>query len=85
MAQPPYALNLSRFEALCQARGIATRTQFIEQSGIARRTFYAVVDADPTDFKMQTAAFILDMFPGTPFEYLFERTVSVPLVEKVAA
>ena len=74
MAQPPYVLHLPRFEELCQARGIKTRTEFIETSGIPRRTFYSVVNPEPTEFNMSTVAYILDMFPGTPFEFLFERT-----------
>ena len=75
MAQPPFILNLTRFEKLCEDRGFTTKTAFIEYSGISRRTFQHVL-AGEKDFKMSTAAFFTDTFEGTTFEYLFTRTES---------
>ncbi len=82
MAQPPYVLNLARFEELCASRGFKTRTDFIDKSGIPRRTFAAVLAAEG-DVKMTTVAFFLDAFPGTTFETLFSRTETG--TEKLAA
>lgn len=74
MAQPPYVLRLARFDKLCEDRGIKTRTEFAKLSGLPRRTFYRVLESEPKEVSVSTIASILDVFPGTPFEYLFERT-----------
>lgn len=71
-AEPPFVLNLTRFESLCKARGFGTKTAFIKASTIPRRTFQAVL-AGEQDFKMSTAAFFTDTLE-TSIDYLFTRT-----------
>jgi len=73
MAQPAYVLNMTRFEKLLNNNGYGTRTAFINQSGIPRRTFQSVLTAD-RELSGRTIRYFLDAFPGTSFEYLFAAT-----------
>jgi hypothetical protein len=86
MAKPPYHLNLGKFESLCKAHGFKNQTEFVEASGIPRRTFQAVLAGDQADIKMTTVAYFLDTFDNIPMEFLFTRTKSEELaLEKQAA
>lgn len=76
MAQPAYTLNLEHFEVLLASRGFKTRTEFIEATGINRRTFQTAI-AGERELTLSTVAIFLDAFEGVAFEYLFTRSPRV--------
>jgi len=78
MAQPTLVLNHDKFDEVRIARGFATRTEFINSSGIPRRTFADVMQAK-RELSGPTIAMFLRALPGTSFEYLFS------VVEREAA
>lgn len=72
MARPAYVLNVAHFEQLLDDWNI-NKSQFIEKSGIPRRTFQNVM-AGQNELTGRTIAYFIDTLPGATFDRLFYRT-----------
>lgn len=70
--QPAYRLDTAAFDALLRNRGLSTAA-FVDQSGIADRTLTRL-RAGEHDITAQNIRRLLDFFPESSFEGLFDAT-----------